>query len=157
MRSTITEALRRELNATSGTAPLLLLEISHPDLPAPIRVVRDTLDVTHDGEVFTAMAFDARIPDDLEGQNPRAELVMDNVGREVSAWIEASGGGQGATVRMIVIRRDDPDVIEWEVTLDLSNTFMNQSVIRGSLGFDNLLAQPGVTITYRPEVAPGLF
>lgn len=153
----LSSGLQEDINSTSGTAPLLLLEIHHPDLPVPIRVVQDNQDLVHDGELFQAFAFDAQLPDDIESQNPEAQLVIDNVGREISAWLEASGGGQGATVRMIIVRRVDPDVVEWEVTLDLTNTRMNQSVITGKLGFDNLMSRPACAIHYNPTTASGMF
>lgn len=157
MARSLSQALQREINSASGTAPVLLLEIHHADLPVPIRVCQDTLSLTSNGELYQALAFDCLLPEDLEGQLPAATLAIDNIGREISDWIEISGGGQGATARLMLVRRDDPDVIEWEVTMDLTNTRMTTAQITGRLGFDNLLAQPGCALTYRPDVAPGLY
>jgi len=150
--------LKEQLNSTSATeTPLLLLEIDHPDLAAPVRVVNDNQDLVHLGNTFTAMAFRATLPDDREEGMPRARLAIDNVGKELVAWLEASGGGQGATVRMMQVLRSAPDTIEWEVTMDLSNLSMTALEVSGVLSFDDLLNRPGVTLTYRPETAPGLF
>lgn len=157
MARSLSEALQRDINSASGTAPVLLLEIDHPDLPTPIRVCQDTQSIVSNGELYQALAFDCLLPDDLERQLPVATLAIDNIGREISDWIEASGGGQGATARLMIVRRDDPDVVEWEVTMDLTNTHMDQALITGRLGFDNLLAQPGCALSYRPDVAPGLY
>ena len=150
-------AARRKLAATSGEAPLTLLEISHPDLGAPIRVVADTQDLVHLGDVFVALAFDIELPDEMAHQAPRASLAVDNVGRAMTDWIEASNGGEGATVRIMQVMRDDPDVVEWEAALDLSNVSMTRQRITGSLGFEDLLNRPGVLMRYDPRTAPGLF
>ncbi len=150
--------LRETINSTSAQeTPLLLLEIDHPDLAAPIRIVNDNQDLVHLGNTFTAMAFRATLPEDIEEGMPRARLSIDNVGKEMVAWLEASGGGQGATVRMMQVLRSAPDTIEWEVTMDLTNLSMTSLEISGTLSFDDLLNKPGVTVTYRPETAPGLF
>ncbi|HHJ11888.1 MAG TPA: DUF1833 domain-containing protein [Chromatiales bacterium] len=146
------------INAVSASeAPLVLLEISHPGLTQPIRVVNDNQDLTHQGNVFTAMAFRFIPPDDLENGMPRAQVVMDNVGRELVTWLESSNGGEGATLRAIQVLRSNPDQIEWEATLDLSNLSIDQLQVRGTLGYEDILNLPGVMVRYRPETAPGLF
>lgn len=150
-------AARRRINATSGEAPLILLEITHPDLSAPIRVVQDTENIVSNGELFVAFDFRIDLPDDMEKQTPRASLGMDNVGRELTQWLEASDGGEGAQVRVMQVMRDDPDVIEWEATLDLSNVEMDLQAVNGLLGFEDLLNRPGVLLRYDPRTAPGLF
>lgn len=109
------------------------------------------------GNQFKAVAFQVKKPDDVEQQLPRAELAMSNVGKELVGWLEASGGGRGATCRMMEMLRSDPNTIEWEVTLDLVNIEINPAQVSGSLGFEDLLNKPAVAITYRPDVAPGLF
>lgn len=146
------------MNAVSSRErPVILLEIAHPDLAAPVRVVRDTQDLTSNGNLFVAMGFDITLPDDLGEGLPRARLSIDNVGRELTTWLEASRGGQGATCRIMQVMRSTPDVIEFDLTMDLSNVVMTASRVSGQLGFDDTLNRPGVTLTYRPDTAPGLF
>jgi len=149
---------RSGMNAVSSRErPLILLEIDHPDLAAPVRVVRDTQDITVNGNVFVAMGFDITLPDDLGEGLPRARLSIDNVGRELTTWLEASRGGQGATCRIMQVMRSTPTVIEFDMTMDLSNVVMTPDRVTGTLGFDDTLNRPGVTLTYRPDTAPGLF
>lgn len=197
-------------------APRVLLEISHPALSEPARLVEDTDDFPYgagygfvagaayalnqvvvpqtyngryyvctvagtagtepawpttigqtvasgaatfrcEGNQFKACAFDITLPDDVEQQLPRAELAIDNVGRELMQWLEASEGGRGAQVRLMQALRSEPGVIEWEVTLDLTHVRATPARIAGELGFEDLLSMPAVGLTYRPEVAPGLF
>lgn len=151
-------AAKKQLNATSANDPiLLLLEIDHPDLASILRVTNNNEDVTHLTNVFTALPFEITPPDDLSQGQPRAQLVVDNVGRVMTQWIEDSGGGDGATVRLIQILHSDPDTIEWEVTMNLYNVSMDMLRVTGTLAFEDFLNMPGVTVTYRPETAPGLF
>lgn len=212
------------VNSTSADeSPLLCLEISHPDLAEPIRVVNDNDDfpygyanewlpshiytagqivvppavegepgyngryyecvtggttgasapvwpsVINDqvadgtatwkcaGNQFKAMGFRVKKPDDMENQMPQARLAVDNVGRELVGWLEQTGGGRGATCRMMEVLRSDPSIIEWEVTLDLTNIEITTPEVAGTLGWEDLLNRPGVPMTYRPDTSPGLF
>ena len=158
MARNYTAGFRSTINSTGAKeAPLLLLEISHPGLTTPIRVVNDMQDLVSNALTYTALPFRARLPDDLEQGLPRAELSVDNIGKELVQWLEASGGGQGASCRMMQVMRSAPNVIEFEITLDLTNLHMSATEVSGTLGFENLLDRPACTWVYKPEVAPGLF
>jgi len=157
MARSLSASAKRKMNATGGEAPVLLLEIDHPDLPGPVRVVKDNEDLTSTGNLFVAMAFDITPPDDLSTGLPRATLRVDNIGRELTQWLNVSGGGKGATARMMYVMRDAPDLIEWETTLELSNVTQTPASVDGQLGYTDILNLPGTVQTYRPETAPGLF
>jgi hypothetical protein len=153
----LSSATRQDLNSTSGTAPWLLLEISHPDLASPIRVAQGNDDVLSNGNLYVGIAFDFEFPDDMDMQLPRATLAIDNVGRELTQWIDASNGGEGAECRVMHVQRADPDVIEWEITLNLSRLRVKSKTVSGELGYEDLLNAPAVALTYRPDTAPGIF
>ena len=149
---------RKKINSTAADElPLQLLEIEHPDLVAPVRVVNDTLPITHAGNEFTALGFQLTPPDDLSQGTPRASLVVDNVGRDLTEWLELSGGGKDATVRIILVMRSDPNTIEWDITLGLDNVNISMLEVSGELGFDDMLNLPASNVLYTPEIAPGLF
>ncbi|VVD74341.1 MULTISPECIES: DUF1833 family protein [Pandoraea] len=153
-----TPRYRQTINAVSAPEPrLLLLQIDHPDLAVPVRVVCDTQDVTSNGNVYTAMAFGCSIPDDQEGQLPQAQLEIDNVGRELTQWLEVSQGGLGATATFSEILRSVPDHVEWGITMDMSRISMTQQKVSATLGFPDTLNQQGVAMQFRPDTAPGLF
>ena len=146
------------LAAVSATeAPLVLLEISHPDLSTPIRVINDMQDLTSNGHLFVACPFRCVLPDDYEGQLPKARLAVDNVGRDLMYWIETSSGGQGSSVRFMQIMRSRPDLIEWEITMNLYNVNVTMQEISADLGFENLFAKPAISMQYRPDNSIGLF
>lgn len=151
-------AFRRNINATSAQeSPLILLEISHPSLGAPIRVVNDAQNLNSNGQTFVALAFDIVLPDDAEGQLPSARLRLDNAGKDLVEPLEASGGAEGATVRVMQVLRSDPDTIEWETQLDLRGVEMSNLDVNADIGYEDILNRPAIALTYRPDVAPGLF
>jgi len=150
-------AARERVNATSGEAPVYLLEIEHADLAAPVRVVNDTEDLVHLGHTFVALRFAVSLPSERDKQTPTVRLGMDNVGRELTSWIEASAGGRGATVRLIQVWRDAPDVVEHEITLDMGSVELDHAWVSAVVGFDDLLNRPGLPTVYDPDTAPGVF
>ena len=158
MARAYSSAYRSTLAGTSmPEAPLVLLEINHPALPQPVRVVNDTEDLVSNGNTYFGCPFRCELPDDFEGQMARARLAVDNVGRDLMYWIETSNGGQGSTVTMRQAMRSRPDVIEWEITMNLYNVTADFREISGDLGFENLFGRPAIAMTYRPDTAPGVF
>lgn len=137
--------------------PLILLEIDHPDLPSPVRVVNDTLNLTSNGNEYIAFPFNCILPDDYENRLPRAILSISNVGRDLMQWLETSDGGNGATARFQQVMRSRPNQIEWEITMSLFNVTANNLEVSAELGFENLFAKPASSISYRPETSKGLF
>src|SRR4051812_29570696 len=99
---------KEKTGATSGEDPVTLLEITHAQLLAPVRVINDTDDLVSNGNNFVACGFDVALPDDQAGQMPRASIAIDNVGKELTTWIDASMGGRGAKVRLMQVMRDTP-------------------------------------------------
>ena len=155
------ELAERYARALHESAPadrlLTALEIDHPAVAQPVRVINDTANREIEGNDYAALRFDARLADDVDGQVPQAELAIDNVGRELTQWIEAAGGGIGATVRvMLVLDIDDPPV-EWEVTLDVAGMSVGQERVTARLGFDPLLGRAAVALRHDPQTSPGLF
>ncbi len=150
--------LQRKHNATAGDeVARILLEISNPALAQPIRVVNDSDDLVHLGNTFVAYGFDCELPDDTQGKLPRARLVIDNAGEDLTQWLEASRGGCGTSVHFMQVLRSAPDTIEWEITLDLTNVEVDWVTVAGELGFEDLMNRPAVAVSYRPSTAPGLF
>ena len=136
---------------------LTALEIHHPAVAAPVRVINDTEDRTIEGNRYIALRFDASLADDVEGKAPQAELSIDNVGRELTQWIEAAQGGVGATVRVMqVLDLPDPPV-EWELTMDVAGMQLDAERVTARLGFDPLLGRAAVTLRHDPQTSPGLF
>jgi hypothetical protein len=138
-------------------APLMLLEINHPELTSPIRVVNDTQSLTSNGNLYQDFAFRLIVPSDFENQLPKARISIDNVGKDLMQWIETSDGAAGATVKMSQVMRSRPDQIEWSITMQMFNVITNQKEISAELGYENLFSKPAILIQYRPETCAAIF
>ena len=143
---------------------LTALEITHPDVTAPIRVVNDAQSHCIDGDEFVAARFSARLADDADGQAPRAELVIDNVGNVLTQWVELSDGGNGAVVKLMQVAERGVHPwgshhwsVEWSVELDVVGMRVSAQSVTARLGFDPMLHRPAVQIRHDPAHSPGLF
>ena len=153
-----TQRYRRAIRASAPADTLLTaLELRHPAISTPVRVVNDTQERTIDGQDYVALRFGARFADDVEGQVPRAELVVDNVGRALMQWIERAEGGVGATVRVMQVLAIPDATPEWEMTLDVASVRADQERVVVGLGFDPLLGRSAVAMRHDPQTSPGLF
>jgi hypothetical protein len=149
---------RREMSKVNATnLQLTLLEIDHPDLTTPVRVVNDRADIVFETNTYTALGFRIALPSDLQKGLPRASLSVDNVGKELVTWLEDSNGGKGTTVRILQVLRTDTSTAEVDITMTLFNIEVTSAAVTGQLGFEDILNIPAVTLIYSPEVAPGLY
>lgn len=156
--TTFSANARREISKVNAdNLPVVLLEIDHPDLVAPIRVVNDREDVIFETNTYTALSFRISLPTDLQQGLPRATLAIDNVGKELVQWLETSNGGAGTSVRILQVLRTDTSVAELDMVMTLFNIQVSASVVSGELGFEDLLNIPAVILTYTPDIAPGLY
>ncbi|CAB3904983.1 hypothetical protein LMG26858_04434 [Achromobacter anxifer] len=149
---------KRNVNATSAGEPLIeLIEITHRDLAVPARFANDTADIAVEGSTFVACRFDLSIPDDKDGQVSSAKLEVDNIGRELTQWLEVSQGGAGAKCRLIMVLRSNPSNLEFDMTMDLTGLSITNTRVGGDMGFKNTLMQSAVTMRYDPTTTPGIF
>ncbi len=158
MARNLSQDARRNVNATSADEPLLeLIEIVHKDLATPARFVNDTVDIVIGGHTFMACRFDLSLPDDKDEQVPAAKLAVDNIGRELTEWLEVSQGGAGATCRLMMALRSNPSNLEFDMTMDLTGLSITNFRVSGDLGFKNTLMQSAVTVRFDPSTSPGNF
>lgn len=188
-------AARRQLNATSAEADLVIaLEITHAELEVPVRVVNDnqnlTVVVNDNGDPveieFIACPFEIVLPDDVSGQTPTAKLRVDNIGRELTEWLEYSRGGRGAKVRILQVMRSyggyhrawefgeyaegseaagytqGLNIATWrpfemDITLDMDSIAIDNLSVTSELGYKRSGSAPAVAMRYTPKTAPGLF
>ena len=151
---------RANIFGLSGRKPIYALEISHPDIPDNIRVVNDTQEVTIEGNTYVALAFRPRLPQEKEGEIRQAGIEVDNVGRRMVEWVEASNGGRGATMRImeLVVNAARVAEIVWEVpNLDVGAARMTNEVLSVLLVDEGSSQAPAVKLRHDPVESPGLF
>lgn len=99
--------------ALADSAPdpfLYLLTIDHADLPAPIRLVRNRVDVVSRGNTFTAFPFDLVLPGDGDGGQRPARITIDNVDQQIVRTVRAIS--TPPTLLIEEVKGSDLDTVE---------------------------------------------
>ena len=68
-----------------------------------------------------------------------------------------AAGAEGATVRLMQVMPSALNVIEWEITLELSNITIDTWQVSGDLGFEDLMGKAACPMVYNKHTAPGIF
>ena len=156
----ISATTRLDAFSLSGRQPTYAIEIAHPDVTDNIRVIADTQDATIEGNTYTALAFRARLPQQREGEVLAASVEVDNIGREMTQWVEASGGGRGATMRVMEVGFDiggNAEIV-WEVSgLDVGQAQLTNESFSISLTDISAAQSNAVKLRHDASESPGLF
>jgi len=152
--STFTERKQR-VTDTSGT--LLFLSITAPSLPAPLRIVNDTQDWVSQGVEYLGVPFSFKLPEDTRGQSPRAQLVLDNVGRGISEDLEALAPNELMMARLMVSDRAQPSIYEKDYYLPVTKVTVAGATASAQCGVDFLMRQQAVRLRANPFTLPGIF
>jgi hypothetical protein len=98
------------MNAQQTNAVFLpLLTIDHADLDEPIRLVRNTEDITSRGNVYAACIFNINFPHETGDKVPSVTLVLDNPDRRFTAMLRSIN--TPATVTHEAVLADSPDTV----------------------------------------------
>lgn len=138
-------------------ALLACLEISHNLLSETIRLVNDNKNLVSNGSEYVAFPFSVVPQDDIQGELPKVSLSVPNIGRELVRWIDSSGGAKGATIKVVLIRRSAPDLIEESLDFGINTVTINSQNVVFSLIVQNNLTKRSCRLVYNTKKAPGLF
>jgi len=138
----------RILNAmmaeTTAEMVLWLLIIEHDDLVEPLRIVNNSEDVMHDGEVYTAMGFEVIPPEDREGTPRSARVTFDNVSQWLTPTIRNLNGDFDVTFKRVMYTDLDASPPEFDEVLSefppmkLSSVSYDVFTVRGVLSYDDV-------------------
>lgn len=137
-----------ELSAQEcGTAWLVLLTLSQPTMPQPIRVTSDAVPTVSNGLTYDPFPFAVSLPDDVEGRAPRASLLIDNTSQEIIAILR--GLVTPATLTIQIVRASSPDIIERQWSgIEWQNSTYDVAAITGTLGIDDIAAEEFPYVTF---------
>ena len=169
MPATYDDAYREAL-ATAGTDVLLLdtLEFRHPAFTAPIRVVRDYVDLDATLEAgapvdastsvtFVRYAFDFKLPDVDTGGNGQLEITIDNVARDISEALEAAvTTSDPIAVTYRVFLAGDLSAPKHVINMALVTVNATAASVVARAGFSNLADKQHPSEVYTDEHFPGL-
>lgn len=157
MSSEIQKKFVANLNRDAVCDPLILLmEINHPDLSTPVFIANNFEDVQSNGNNYVASYFDFEMPSSKNGEDSRGRLVIDNIGRQLTQWIEQSCGGRCGTVIFRLVVKSCPDEINKEECLQIISVCMDCNVVKVTLGYEDLYKMKAVQKVFNECTAPGL-
>lgn len=136
----------------------VLIEITHPLLATPVRVINDNCDLVSKGNNFVAFPFEFKRAPDVESELPKGRLVFSNIGRSMVRWLEESYGASDADLKIIFARRSEPDVWENVFPCKITSTNLTPENINIDLVIlANKLIQRGIRFNFSTDRTPGLF
>lgn len=158
MPRTLSNTARRALYAQeTGEVFLLLLVISHPSLPAPIRVVNNSEDVVSGGFTYQRFPFELALPPESDEAPPTVTLRIANADRQIVQAVR-SLAGEAMTVDLSVILASSPDTIEaGPYRFTLRDVSYDAAIVEGTLRFEDVLNEPFPADSFTPARFPGLF
>lgn len=125
---------------------LPLLTINHESLEEPIRVVRNTENVTSRGHDYIALPFDITLPTDDGETLPVANLQIDNIERTIVSTIRSIDTPPEVTIEIVLA--SSPDIVEMGLyDMTLQSASYDAFTVEGSLVIEDIMNQqfpPGV-------------
>lgn len=141
---------------TDPDGVLVLLVLSHPSI-ATVYVVNDTRDWLISGQTYIGLPFRFKLPQANQGEAPRAQLEVDNVGRGIAAELEQLPAGAALQATLSIVSRTAPTTVEYSFKAPLSAVSCTVPLLTATLGNDDALRSPAVKMRYDPATSPGLF
>ena len=153
---TLTPAFTRELLAQhSGETALLLLTLTHASFAGPVRLVKNTVNVTSRGNVYTAFPFDIPLPADVGESLKSLQLVISNVTRTLIEKLRTISGPIECTLEMVAASAPDA-VQQGPYSFDLDQATYNTETISATLSPEPVTREPFPAGRFTPEKFPGL-
>jgi hypothetical protein len=135
---------------------LILLEINHSSLAAPIRAVNNQVNIESNGDTYIGFPFDITLPQDFEDALPSVTLTICNVDRSIVYAIRTLTGPP--TVTISVILASDPDTIEaGPFSMTLREASYDSMVVSGMIMAEDVLNEPYPADDFTPANFRGLF
>lgn len=143
--------------ASETAAVFLTLLTIYVDGNVFLRLVDDRQNLTSNGNVYTACAFRAVLPNQSSDGAKSCKLAIDNTDVAVYKVIKEAIG-HTITCDVAVVLSDTPDVYEQgPLTFVLRNITADKNTISGDL-YDLYIQDRKATIfTYSPEDFPGMY
>jgi hypothetical protein len=156
-RSLSSRARRAIFAPQTGEVFVVLLELTHPGLAAPIRVCSNGEAVNHGGNDYLAFPFRATLLSEPEDSVPVAQIEIDNVDRRIVEAIR-SVSGEPITATMKVVLASTPEFVEaGPFTLKLRDVSYDALTVAGTLSPDDTFTAAFPAPLMSPTTLPGLF
>ncbi len=153
----------------TGKVVVSLLTITHDDLEETLRASSDATErvegsgagqpvygTVSRGETYYYIPHQMRLPTEQDRSTPTAQIVLDNVGRELVQLVRSTDTPAQVTIEIVLA--DDPDTVEVTFpTLDLVGVSYEAGRMTLDLSVDHLSAEPFPAGSFDPSGFRGLF
>lgn len=150
----LTEKLQR---VTDADGILVFLEMTAPSFADTLRLVNDTRDWVSGGQTYTGFPFRFRLPSDVAGQVPRAQLEIDNVGRQMTADLESLQPNEIITATIRLADKATPSAVYQTIPLPITRVSVTPAVVTADCGVDYIMRQAASRLRANPFTLPGIF
>jgi len=155
----------------SPHAHVWFVEIDHPNIVGTVRVVSDIFEYEIDGKTYAAAPFQASPVTDSDAP-PSAEIVMENISRQVSAALENDTAGTRATITAVAHSSADFDLsVEPRVPLapgsppevyafrqfELNDVSADVAELKARISLVDIATEPWPSLRATSDRFPGLF
>ena len=155
-RSLNSAALASIYAETTDEVWLELLEITHDDLATPFRLVNNNEDITSNGNVYTAFAFRARLPQQVEKELTKFTITLDNVSRLLIEELRTVS--TSPQIALSIVLASDPDTVEaGPFNFVLKTISYDALTIEADLSNEDYHTEPFPFQRFTPLNFPGLF
>lgn len=99
----LSAAARKQLQRVDDPDGVMMLVLmDHASFAGPIRIVQDTRDWFIGGTTYVGLPLSIQLPQDVNKESTRAQLRIDNIGRDLLAELEdlPPGASMDVTLRL---------------------------------------------------------
>lgn len=156
MRTLTLPAVNSMMAEDTSEVWLTLLTMNHVDLPEPIRVVNNLVNMTSRGNEYVAFPFEFNLPLDDAESLPSVQIKIDNI--ELLVMETIRGLSSPPNVVIEVVLASSPDLVEmaiYDMTMREAN--YDAQEITADLVIEDVLNQRWPANTYNPAQFAGLF
>lgn len=149
------QAIEAMMAAQTDAVVLVVVDITHPELAQPLRLVRNTQQIVRNGNVYLPFAFELDLPSDNDDM-PQVQFRFDNVEREIVDAIRECPSPP--TFTLAVILASNPNYTEaGPYVMTMVEADYNAREVTGTLAFEDVLNEPYPGLSITPANFPGMF
>jgi hypothetical protein len=157
MRADLTPQMLEAMHAQeTGEVVLPLITLTQAGWAEAIRVVPNTVPITHQGQEFQPLGFSVSLPDEEAEGVPVINWVADNTDRRLVQALRQVTGVVEAQI--VVILADTPDDVQiGPLDVEMRAAEYDAHTIRGTMGVEPILETQFGHLVLNPKNAPALF
>lgn len=142
----------------SGEVGIMLLDIAHPSF-STYHICNNNEDITSNGVLYSAYAFDIALVDEIEGEIPGQHLVIDNTDPSIFEAIRRSDSTQDITITQQFVTASEPNTnqLSRSIVYKVAEIEVDENVIQASLILAVVNQESVPYFTACPAFWPGLF